>query len=70
MVVLFAVWSSSAALAFAVGSQADMHLQILCSVCLVPHSAAVQLHLQQPGNRNSALGCTTGLVHQLDVLGH
>ena len=60
---LFAVWSSSVVLAFVVGSQAEMHRKILCSICLVSQSAAVQLHLQQSGNGHSALECTTGLVH-------
>ncbi len=55
---------------FAVGAQAETHRQILCSVCLVSQSAAVQLHLQQSGNGHSALGCTTGLLHQPSVLGH
>jgi len=67
---LSAVWSSSAVLAFAVGSQAEMHRQILCSAGLVAHSVAVQLHLQQSRNGHSALGCTPGLVHQPGVLGH
>ena len=69
-VILFAVWSSSAVLAFAVGSQVEMHRQILCSICLVSHSVAVQLHLQQSGNGHFALGCTTVLDHQPSVLGH
>ncbi len=40
-----AVWSSSVVLAFAVGSQAEMHVhrQILCSSDLVAHIVAVQL---------------------------
>ena len=53
---LSAVWSSSAVLAFAVGFQAEMHRQMLCSIGLVAHSLAVQLHLQQPRNEHSALG--------------
>ena len=67
---LFAVWSSSAVLAVVVGSHAEMHRQILCSICFVSKSAAVQLHLQQSGNGHSALGCTIGLDHQPSVLGH
>ena len=53
---LFVVWSSLAVSAFVVGSQAEMHRQILCSICLVAQSAAVQLHLQQSGSGHSALG--------------
>ena len=67
---LSAAWSSSAVLAFAVGSQAEMHRQILCSTGPDSHSVAVQLHLQKSRNGHSALGCTTGLVHQPSVLGH
>ncbi len=66
---LSAVWSSSAGLAFVVGSQAEMHRRILCLTGLVAHSVAVQLHLQQSRNGHSVLGCTTGLVHQPSVLG-
>ncbi len=69
-VILFAVWSSSAVLPFAVGSQVEMHRQILCSSCLVSHIVAVQLHLQQAENGHFALGCTTVLDHQPSVLRH
>ena len=45
----------------------SLFLQILCSICLVSHSVAIQLHLQQ--SRSGHSSCTTGLVHQSSVLG-
>ncbi len=69
---LSAIWSSLAVLAFAVGSRAEMHMhkQIFCFTGLVACNAVVLLHLQHSSNGHSAVGCTTGLAHQPNVLGH
>ena len=50
---LSAGWSSSVVLAFAVGSQTEMHKQILCSADLAAHIFAIQLGLQRPRSEHS-----------------
>ena len=51
---LFAVWSSSAVLAFAAGSHTEMCMQILCSFCLFSHSVAPQ-HIMEEISPYSSL---------------
>lgn len=63
------LWSFSVVLAFAMGSQAEMHMHRHL-LGLVAHHVVVQLNLQPSGKGHYSWECTTGLVNQLSVLGH